>query len=833
VPGRGRKRALALRAALVAAGLLLALTSVAVAADVLPPITIEIDDGLTASDSPASNPAIPLPAEEAIGTSDEATLLTAMRLAHDEGISVNDALAILLGIVLTTSDGVTVTDTPTVLGPVALGNSEATGVTDAITVLLGLQQTVADGGTVSDAVSVVTLGAPTSTTLTSSAVSSILAGTPVTFTATVAGARAGGVTFSSDGAPLGPPVQVDSSGVARLTTSALGVGAHTITASYGGTGDFLPSEAQLDQGVYDLSLDVAPTEATVLAGGTAGYDLKLSLVQGSATAGLPSEVPLAVTGAPPGASIDAPPSLALPAGSGHVDVETGTGSLGDFGLTFDAGGRTASSVLHLWDYALALAPADAVVQRGDTATLTVTATLLPGSSTTGGATVSLASSLGTVPATLALPGSAPLQIPTDLATPLGDSPVTVTASPGSRTATAHLFVNVPPVPDAGGPYAAVEGTPVALHGSATDADGDALTYTWDVGGVAASGADATVTAPDGPATISITLKACDDHGACATAATTLTTANAPPAVTLRAAPASVNEGGTVTLTAAVTDSAADTAAGFTYAFDCGAGTLVPAGGPTATCPAVDNPGVTARVQVTDKDGGSTIASAPVTIANVAPKVTLTAPPDSSVVLVHSPVTLGASFTDPGVLDTHTASWSVGGTTIPATVTEANGSGTAAATWTPAAAGIVPVTASVRDKDGASGSAAETLIVVDPAAGSLIGAGALASSGGKLVFAVAAGYTGSSTRPLGTVHIATPRLELESTSLSWLVVSGGTAILQGRGRIDHTPGYTFRLDAVTGHPARLRVRIWKTATGAMVLDTGGPSPLALGTLKIVR
>ena len=84
-----------------------------------------------------------------------------------------------------------------------------------------------------------------------------------------------------------------------------------------------------------------------------------------------------------------------------------------------------------------------------------------------------------------------------------------------------------------------------------------------------------------------------------------------------------------------------------------------------------------------------------------------------------------------------------------------------------------------------------------------------------------------------MHIVTPGHELESTSLSWLVVSGTTAILQGQGQVDHISGYTFRLDAITGHPARLRVRIWKTATGAAVLDTGNPSLLAFGTLQIVH
>ena len=42
-------------------------------------------------------------------------------------------------------------------------------------------------------------------------------------------------------------------------------------------------------------------------------------------------------------------------------------------------------------------------------------------------------------------------------------------------------VNVPPVVQVGGPYAAVEGASVDLSGSATDENGDALTYAWTIG----------------------------------------------------------------------------------------------------------------------------------------------------------------------------------------------------------------------------------------------------------------------------------------------------------------------------------------------------------------
>ena len=43
-------------------------------------------------------------------------------------------------------------------------------------------------------------------------------------------------------------------------------------------------------------------------------------------------------------------------------------------------------------------------------------------------------------------------------------------------------VNVPPVVEVGGPYVSTEGETVALSGSATDENGDALLYTWTIGG---------------------------------------------------------------------------------------------------------------------------------------------------------------------------------------------------------------------------------------------------------------------------------------------------------------------------------------------------------------
>lgn len=105
--------------------------------------------------------------------------------------------------------------------------------------------------------------AATATTLQSSANPSA-AGQDITFTATVSasppgtGTPTGQVTFYADGAPIGSGT-LDASGSATAETSSLPAGPHTITAAYGGHGDFAGStSAALTQAVGK-----APTSTTV------------------------------------------------------------------------------------------------------------------------------------------------------------------------------------------------------------------------------------------------------------------------------------------------------------------------------------------------------------------------------------------------------------------------------------------------------------------------------------------------------------------------------------------------------------------------------------------
>src|SRR3989449_6705427 len=219
-------------------------------------------------------------------------------------------------------------------------------------------------------------------------------------------------------------------------------------------------------------------------------------------------------------------------------------------------------------------------------------------------------------------------------------------------------VNHPPVANAGGPYSGAEGSPVLFNGGAsTDPDvGDVLTYDWDFGdgtphGTAVTGSHTYADNHSGG--WPVTLKVTDQGGLTSTATATAAIANVAPTATFRTN-RPVNEGSPIQLSlASPTDpSPVDVAAAFTYAFDCGSGYGPFSATPSATCPTDDNGTRMVRGQIRDKDGGTTEYTAQVTIDNVAPAVgAITAP--LVPVPVTTPVTASASFTDPGVLDTHT------------------------------------------------------------------------------------------------------------------------------------------------------------------------------------
>jgi len=137
--------------------------------------------------------------------------------------------------------GITFYDGATTLGVVALDDTGAAGLVTTMTTggVHAFSATYAGDtlhqGSGSSLVTV-TVVSPTSTALGADTTNAIFA-SPVTFTATVASAGGnvpgGGVTFRDGSTVLGS-APLNANGVAQLTTSSLGLGTHSITASYGG-----------------------------------------------------------------------------------------------------------------------------------------------------------------------------------------------------------------------------------------------------------------------------------------------------------------------------------------------------------------------------------------------------------------------------------------------------------------------------------------------------------------------------------------------------------------------------------------------------------------------
>jgi len=173
----------------------------------------------------------------------------------------------------------------------------------------------------------------------------------------------------------------------------------------------------------------------------------------------------------------------------------------------------------------------------------------------------------------------------------------------------RLKLDAAPTVDAGGPYSVNEGGTVSLTATATDPDGDALSYAWDLdgdGSFETTGSTVDFHAGDGPAAVTVTVKATDTFGVSSTDTATVDVANVPPTAVLDA-PASATAGipFSISLTSAGDPSAADRSAGFRYAFDCGDG-YGPFGASASTsCRALVLGTTVVRATIKDKDGGST------------------------------------------------------------------------------------------------------------------------------------------------------------------------------------------------------------------------------------
>jgi hypothetical protein len=328
----------------------------------------------------------------------------------------------------------------------------------------------------------------------------------------------------------------------------------------------------------------------------------------------------------------------------------------------------------------------------------------------------------------------------------------------------------------------------------------------------------------------------------------------PTATTIAASAQSAREGDALTFTATV-ESAFGVPSGaveFTIAGRAQTATLDVAGQATMSAAFADNGThqVVARyLGATGFDQSASAALSPV-VENVAPTVgAMSGPADP--VPVGTSLSVSASFTDPGVADTHTATIEWGDATASSAVlVERDGSGSISASHTYAAAGVYRESVSVADKDGGIGrSTLDMVVVFDPAAGSARGAGWFespvgahasdASASGRASFGFLARYGKDATSVVAQpgFRLRVARFEFESTSYDWLVITGAKAQLRGSGRVNGAGSYAFEIAAIDGQglsssePDRLRIRIWDGASGLLVYDSqrGAPEDAEPGTV----
>ncbi|MFH1769189.1 MAG: PKD domain-containing protein [Parcubacteria group bacterium] len=255
----------------------------------------------------------------------------------------------------------------------------------------------------------------------------------------------------------------------------------------------------------------------------------------------------------------------------------------------------------------------------------------------------------------------------------------------------------------------------------------------------------------------------------------------------------------------------------------------------------DNGVYIATLTVTDVAGASSSDTAIVTVDNLPPSILSINAPFDPIQLGNS-INVDATFSDPGIFDTHVAQWNWGdGTISDGVVNESGGTGNVYGDHAYSLTGVYIVTLSVTDNDGGSSNANYQYVVVydsNQNSAFVTGGGRMQSqqgsyfldplSEGTANFGFNSKYQNGAAYPTGQVRFRLPAaLTFASTSYDWLVVSGSKAQFKGSGTINGLGNYGFFItvndDAIGGMSDNLRIKIWDKANGDIIYDNQAGDP----------
>jgi len=237
--------------------------------------------------------------------------------------------------------------------------------------------------------------------------------------------------------------------------------------------------------------------------------------------------------------------------------------------------------------------------------------------------------------------------------------------------------------------------------------------------------------------------------------------------------------------------------------------------------------------VTDDDGSTNNLVHIVTVSNVAPVIDGLSGPIEPV-QVDTSISLAGSFSDQGVLDTHTATidW---GSNIEGPI-EISSPFDLLHTYTEA--GIYTITLTIEDDDGESDikTLDQYIVVYDPNGGFITGGGWINSPPGAYTqepeltgranFGFVSKYKKGRTSPTGNTEFQfkAGNLNFHSYNYEWLVITGSKAMFKGEGTINGAGNYGFKIYAIdekltqSTNDDLFRIKIWdKNNDDAVIYD----------------